>query len=116
MSVLTIELTAHAVDRYVERVRPGLAREVAEAELAHVVLAGEVVTTPPAWHLANCAQVAPSYLVVADVLLPLVPRPDDPDVLVATTCLAKGSLTPEVRRRRTRHRRRQGAHRGVQVV
>ena len=102
----TIELTAHAVERYHHRVRPSLSLEAAADELARVALAGEITTEPPAWHLRSCAQVTPFYLCVADVLLPLTPHRGEPDVLVATTCLAKGSLSADARRYRTARRRR----------
>jgi hypothetical protein len=108
----TIELTAHAVERYNHRVRPGLSLEAAADELAHVALVGEITTEPPAWHLRSCAQIAPLYLCVADILLPLTPRRGEPDVLVATTCLAKGSLSPDARRYRTARRRKSAPRRG----
>lgn len=101
----TIELTSHAVQRYQQRIRPGLSIEAAENELARVVLVGEFVTEPPAWHLGSCAQLAPFYLCLADVLLPLTPHHRQPGVLVATTCLAKGSLSADARRYRTARRR-----------
>lgn len=101
-----IEISSHAVQRYQQRVRPGLSIEAAEDELARVALVGEVVTEPPAWHLRSCAQLAPFYLCVADVVLPLTPHRAHPGVLVATTCLAKGSLSADARRYRTARRRR----------
>jgi hypothetical protein len=107
----TIELTAHAVERYHHRVRPSLSLEAAGNELARVALVGEITTEPPAWHLRSCAQVAPFYLCVADVLLPLSPHRGEPDVLVATTCLAKGSLSADARRYRTVRRRRSAGRR-----
>jgi len=108
----TIELTAHAVERYNHRVRPGLSLKAAAEELAQVALVGEITTEPPAWHGRSCAQIAPFYLSVADVLLPLTPHRGEPDVLVATTCLAKGSLSPDARRYRTARRRRSAPRRG----
>lgn len=111
----TVELTAHAVQRYHQRVRPALSLEAAADELARVALVGEITTEPPAWHLRSCAQIAPYYLRVADVLLPLTPHRGQPDVLVATTCLAKGSLSPDARRYRTARRRRSTPRRSRRV-
>lgn len=113
----TIELTAHAVERFHERVRPGLTLAGAEEELARLVLAGEVTAVPPAWHVAGCAQLAPWYLAVADILLPLKPHWSEPGVLVATTCLPKGSLSAEARRHRTMSRRaRRTTRRATRVL
>ncbi len=108
----TIELSAHAVERYQQRVRPGLSLEAAEDELARVALVGEITTDPPAWHLRSCAQIAPFYLCVGDVLLTLALHQTQPDVFVATTCLAKGSLSADARRYRTTRRRRSSPRRG----
>ena len=52
----TIHLTSHAIERYRDRVRPGLSFEAAELELARVAASGEITTQAPAWHLRNCAQ------------------------------------------------------------
>jgi hypothetical protein len=111
VSTQTVELTAHAVQRYQQRVRPALSLEAAADELARVALVGEITTEPPTWHLRSCAQVAPYYLSVADVLLPLTPHRGRPGLLVATTCLVKGSLSPDARRYRTARRRRSAARR-----
>ena len=108
----TVELSAHAVERYQQRVRPGLSFEAAEDELARVVLVGEITTEPPAWHLRSCARRAPLYLCVADVLLTLALHRSQPGVFVATTCFAKGSLSADARRYRTARRRRSSPRRG----
>ena len=102
----TIQISAHAIERFRERVRPGLSFEAAETELARIAIVGEITDQAPAWHLRSCAQLAPLYLLVADVLMPLVPHRSEPDVLVATTCLAHGSLSADARRYRTAGRRR----------
>jgi hypothetical protein len=112
----TIQISAHAVERFRERVRPGLSFEAAENELARIAIVGEITEHAPAWHLRNCAQVAPLYLVVADVVMPLHPHRSEPDVLVATTCLAQGSLSADARRYRTARRRRGAARRSLQAA
>ena len=107
----TIHLTNHAIDRYRERVRPGLSFKAAELELALVAASGEITTQAPAWHLRNCAQEAPYYLVIADVLLPLRPHYSEIDVLVATTCLARGCLSADARRHRNARKRHRAGRR-----
>ena len=105
MPTLTIHLSTHAVERFQQRARPALDPDDALDELARLVLVGEVVDTPPGWHARACAQIAPWYLVVADVLLPLKEHLVEPDVLVATTCLVRGDRSADVRHRRRAHRR-----------
>jgi hypothetical protein len=112
----TVELTAHAVERYNHRVRPGLSLEAAADELAQIALVGEITSDPPAWHLRSCAQIAPLYLCIGDVLLPLTPGRGEPEVLVATTCLARGSLSPDARRYRTARRLRSAPKRRGRVL
>jgi hypothetical protein len=108
-SFQTIYLTSHAIERYRERVRPGLSFDAAELELGRVAAYGEITAQAPAWHLRNCAREAPYYLVIAGVLLPLHPHRSEPDALVATTCLAQGCLSADARRyRNARKRRRSG--------
>ena len=89
MSTFTIELSTHAIERFAQRVRPGLDPAAAAEQLAQLALAGELRDEPPSWHLAGAAQIAPWYLVIADIVLPLRPHRSEPGVLVATTCLAR---------------------------
>lgn len=100
MAALTIHLSDHAVERFQQRVRPALALPDAREELVHLALVAELATEPPAWHAACCAQLAPWYLVIGDVVLPLKPHWAEPDALIATTCLARGERSADVRRRR----------------
>lgn len=110
----TIQITTHAAERFNERVRPALTPAAAADELGRIALVGKVTDVPPAWHARSCAQIDPFYLEVADVLLPLRPHWTDPDVLVATTCIPRGSLSPESRRYRSeRKRRRATRHRAA---
>ena len=111
MSTFTIQLSKHAVERFQQRVRPGLAFADAEDQLAQLALVADLVAEPPSWHAASCAQLAPWYLVIGDVVLPLKPHWNDSDVLVATTCLARGERSEALRHRR-RARRREASHRG----
>ena len=109
MATFTVQLSRHAVERFQERVRPALGFPEAEDELARLTLAAELAAEPPAWHAASCAQIAPWYLVVGDVVLPLKQHRTEPDVLVATTCLARGERSEDARRRL--RARRRGARR-----
>jgi hypothetical protein len=99
----TVVLTKHAVERYRDRVRPGLGLGAAEMELGRLALFGEIVAEPPAWFARGAAQRAPSYLLIADLVLPLQPA-SEPGYVVATTCLAKGSISAASRERRTLRR------------
>jgi hypothetical protein len=94
MPTLEICLTHHAVDRFQERVRPGLSREAAEDELARLVLFGSVVTEPPAW---LCTRPGDAYLVIGDLALPLLAHAAD-GAYYATTCLVRGSRFSRRRR------------------
>ena len=105
MPTFTIHLTRHAIERFQERVRPALDLADAADELARLVLVADLIDRPPEWHARACAQVAPWYLVIGDVLLPLKTRCSEPGELTATTCLARGEPSENVRRRRRDRRR-----------
>ena len=107
MDTITVELSRHAVERFQQRVRPALEPLEAEEELARLALVAELTSEPPDWHAVSCAQRASWYLVAADIVLPLKQHATEPHVLVATTCMARGELSEDVRRRRRarRHRR-----------
>ena len=109
MTVETIILSKHAVERFQERVRPALSLEAAEEELAQLVLVGEVLEQAPAWHADRAAQDAPAYLLIADVILPL--QPTGGRTFVATTCLPRGCMSEASRARRNRARRHQSRRR-----
>jgi hypothetical protein len=95
---LTIDLTAHAIQRFRDRVRPALDLDGAADELANLICQAEVTPQRPQW-LHGFALL---YLVVGDVALPLEPALNDPERLVATTCLVRNG---HPRRRRRRYRR-----------
>src|SRR4051794_15258525 len=87
MATLEIRITDHAVERFQERVRPGLSVDVAAHELARLIPLGFIYEQPPAW---CAARPCPAYLVVGDLVLPLVTCADE-GVYYATTCLTRGS-------------------------
>ena len=72
MSMATIQLSTHDVERFQQRVRPALALPDAREELARLALVVELAQ--PHW--------------------------TEPEVLVATTCLARGERSADGRRRR----------------
>ena len=98
---MTIELSRHAGGAVPAALSARRLEPLgAEEELARLTLVAEVTPEPPEWHLISCAQVAALYLVAGDVVLPLRRHVTEPDVLVATTCLARGTTSDDVRRRR----------------
>jgi hypothetical protein len=99
-AVTTIDLTDHAIQRFRDRVRPGLDLDAAADELARLVGHAELTPCRPDW-LHGFAYL---YLVAGDVALPLEPALDDPERLVATTCLVRNGH-PRRRRRRGHYRR-----------
>lgn len=104
MPTIEIELTNHAIDRFHERVRPGLARASAEVELARLALFGAMVADPPPWYSPCEDHEASAYLVIGDLVLPL--RAGDDGVHVAVTCIARGGISPAARARRRLHGQR----------
>jgi hypothetical protein len=97
---LTIDLTAHAIRRFRDRVRPALDLDCAADELARLIGQAELTPEAPAW----VEGFAYLYLVVGDVVLTLDPAFGDPERLVATTCLVRNGH-PRRRRRRGGYRR-----------
>jgi hypothetical protein len=97
---LTIDLTAHAIRRFRDRVRPGLDLDCAADELARLVGHAELTPLAPTW----VHGFAHLYLVAGDVVITLDPAFGDPERLVATTCLVRGGQ-PRRRRRRGSYRR-----------
>ena len=108
-------VSAHAVEQYRERVKPGLEPDAVRAELEQLCTLGRIQTEAPRW--VNPARPAAFYLLLGEqIVLPLAPQAD---AWVATTCVAQRTLTPARRaaksarkaslaarkraRRRTRH-------------
>jgi hypothetical protein len=85
MQLTTIDLTAHAIERFRDRVRPGLDLDAAADELARLATIAEVTPVRPDW-LKGFALL---YLVAGDVALPLEPAHNDPERLIATTTLVR---------------------------
>ena len=87
----TVLVSAHAAELYCHRVRPGLDRDAAHAELERLRATGEISTVAPAW--LHAAKPAPHYLLLGDdVALPVLPRQEGG--WIATTCVTQQTLTP----------------------
>jgi hypothetical protein len=85
-----VAVSAHAVEQYRDRVKPGLDSDAARAELEQLCALGLIQTEPPGW--VNPARPAAYYLLLGDqIVLPLAPQAD---AWVATTCVAQRTLTP----------------------
>lgn len=82
-------ISAHAVEQYRERVKPGLDLDTARGELERLRPVGEISADAPSW--VNAAKPAPYYMLLGDaIVLPLAP---DRDGWVATTCVTHRTLT-----------------------
>jgi hypothetical protein len=85
-----VAVSAHAVEQYRVRVKPGLDADAARAELEQLCVLGRIHTEAPGW--VNPARSAAYYLLLGDqIVLPLAPQAD---AWVATTCVAQRTLTP----------------------
>ena len=85
-----VAVSAHAVEQYRDRVKPGLDSDAARAELKQLCALGLIQTEAPGW--VNPARPATYYLLLGDqIVLPLAPQAD---AWVATTCVAQRNLTP----------------------
>ncbi len=88
----------HAVERYIERVKPCLDRDRAWAELKALAPLGEIVTQRPAW--AGTGDAADGFLCLCDcVCFPVING-------LAVTCLVRGSLPKHTRLARNKARAR----------
>lgn len=104
---LVIVLSAHAVERFRDRVRPALALDQAAAELERLIDDGRVRNYAPRWVADRQHQRAAFYLVVGDLVFPMDPSHRDQTTLRVLTCLARGHISPAARRAKNRRRRAQ---------
>ena len=112
MAGVKVRATKHAVERYHDRVRPGLSLRAAEAELVRACSHGELTEKCPDWaHEHEAATAKRRYLMLGDdICLVLEPHTELDWVIV--TVLTRSGLSPEARARRNkrahhkRHRRR----------
>lgn len=85
-----IRFKPHAVDRFRQRVRPGLDPMNARLQLQGIAAASTLTNERPNWSDRTQATL---WLRVADAAFIVVPDPNDRDCLVATTCVARGMWT-----------------------
>lgn len=112
-----IDILDHAVERFIERVRPGLEVTRAQSELDHLLWLADYVFEAPEWLASRARQRAPMYAVIADIVLPLqIGR--DRSSLIAVTCLTRGGLSDPARARRNdaRIRRAAGSRHGRRPI
>ena len=84
-----VTVSAHAVEQYRDRVKPGLDSDAARTELEQLCALGHIETEAPGW--VNPARPAAYYLLLGNqIVLPLAPQAD---AWVATTCVAQRTLT-----------------------
>ena len=95
-----VAVSAHAVEQYRDRVKPGLDSDGARAELKQLCALGLIQTEAPGW--VNPARPAACYLLLGDeIVLPLAPQAE---AWVATTCVAQRTLTPTRRAAKSAHK------------
>lgn len=97
---MVVELSKHCVERWRDRVRPGLDVDSARRELVGVLgcAGGTVVDIAPDWSGLAAPDSRTSYLVVGDdLVLVLIELGDH---LLAKTCVPRGSIAPWERMRR----------------
>jgi hypothetical protein len=105
-----VRLRDHAVDRYIERVKPALDRHGAVEDLARLIRACAEITGPPCWLNGldfdghKMGRAFADWLCLGDdVALPLLPSDDGG--CMAVTCIARGGISDTAQRHRA-HRRR----------
>jgi hypothetical protein len=96
-------LTAHAIERYRDRVKPHLTFGEASAELRRLLRHATVVSERPSW--SNDRYEDATYVVLSDGIA-LVVRSDQYAAGVAVTCLTRAGVSDETRTKRNRRRPR----------
>lgn len=101
---MRVTLTEHAVQRFQERVRPGLGLAMARAELRRLVDAHAEVCEPPGWYFEGGRHARADTLVRIgpDILLPCATRDGR---LFALTVVCRGLLGDDERAYRRRCKR-----------
>lgn len=101
---MNLSVTAHAADRYVERVKSHLSRREATRELLRLADAGSWEQERPEWLKPSEAR-ADAYLLIADgIALPLFQT--GPDRYAVTTVLIRAGQSDGSRKYRNRLRKR----------
>ena len=97
-----LRISKHAAERYIERVKPGLALPAARAELEHLVRLAEFTAQPPQWAISTIPRTL--YAVLADsIALPITRQGGG---WIVTTTLVRNSISDRQREIRNARRRR----------
>lgn len=97
----SVWFTTHAIERYVERVRPALTKAAARCELVRLCEVAEVALERPAW--LGLGEATDAFLLLGDdVVLPLVRGHTG---WVAITCMTRGCISPAERMARNNRNR-----------
>jgi hypothetical protein len=96
-------LSRHAVARYVSRVKPGIAPDVAERELTALVADAQIHPAPPAWAVVAVTADGGYLFLSDDLVAPLIRRPSGAHY--AVTLLVRGALNENERQWRSQHKR-----------
>lgn len=114
---MIFELTDHAIERYQERVRPGLSYDAAAAELHHMLNTVAQVGLKPSWVHSHYSQLpderrGDSWLYLGPDLVVACERQRQ-GIYRAVTVLCRGHISALTRARRKADRvYRQGTRRG----
>jgi hypothetical protein len=98
-----VAFSNHAVERFAERLRPGMDPDEVRRQLSGMLASAVVTTKPPEWFKPR--QRADAYLVVADVVMPL--RRCAHDELIAVSAIEETTLTDASREKRSTYNRKQ---------
>lgn len=90
-ATVEVELSQHAISRFIERVRPTCEPRAAAREIERLAGIGRVSAHRPCWERAG--RLALMYLTCGDVSFVVDCDRADPERLVATTCLVRGMRT-----------------------
>lgn len=97
-----VEISRHAIRRYIERVRPACSFVQAHTELRHLLPQADYVEAMPAWASFHpeSDQTADGFLVLCDsIVFPVIDG-------CVPTALARGTFPPTVREARSGERKR----------
>lgn len=105
-----IGFTSHAVERFIERVRPGIDVDVAVREMRAMAQVAEYSPGAPAWctGVEEYEERTTGWLVLADIAFPLSGHGRK---RTAVTCIVRGSIATVAREARNHERTRKAKHR-----
>lgn len=93
-----IQISAHAVEQFIDRVKPHLSEDAARAELDALKQVGEITSTPPPG--IRDARMRDLYLVISDAYAFPLARSTN-GTWTAVTCLVSAGISSEYRRDRS---------------